>query len=691
MMDIKTVLILCSILSMIGLSSVLADTDQAQHETIKIQTTQTHTVTFEDNSKFKSVGSPHISKDGKWIAYSLSGQIWLMPIEGGKPYAVTTTGSSAWNPVWTSDGKALTFLSDRAAEHTQVWKLEIDHFGEAQQITKMKRSANTIKWSPQGDKLLFVFKDVKKQSEKKNSKSQKSSSTNAEGPWVIDWLEFKADRADGYITDQRRNHIYIYDVAKEKLTQITSGDFDDSQASWSPDGKTIAFVSNRTGKAKQNYNTDIWLISADSSIKDQKLTKLTSHTGPDNTPVWSPDGKWIGYTTASDGEYGVAHLAVMPSKGGPPKKLTKKLDRGVSQIKFSDDSKFIYFVYTDFGTQHLGEIAVKGGKVKRLIAGPRVVRSYSFGKEGMVAANITSKNGTGELYRYEHKKLKQLTHVNDDLLSQLKLGELESITLSSWDGTEIQAFVVKPPDYKPGHKYPTLLSIHGGPIGQFTYGYSFAAQYYAAQGYLIVMPNPRGSTGRGEKFREAIYHGWGVKDYEDVVAAVDHVIKLGYADPDRLGVMGYSYGGFMTNVVITKTDRFKAAVSGAGHALIVANYGHDIYQKWYMWELGPPWENRQLWDKLSPLNQIHKVSTPTIFLCGQKDWNVPVLNSELMYQSLKRLGIDTQLVVYPNSHHGGWAKQYNHDYYERTLAWLDKYLKKGLAITGQGDSKDAKK
>jgi len=261
-------------------------------------------------------------------------------------------------------------------------------------------------------------------------------------------------------------------------------------------------------------------------------------------------------------------------------------------------------------------------------------------------------------------------------LSELKLGELEDVHFSSRDGTEIQAFVVKPTDFDPSRKYPAILLIHGGPVGQFSCEYSFNPQFYAAQGYLVVLPNPRGSSGRGEEFCKAIYKGWGLKDYEDVIAAVDHVIELGYADPDRLGVTGYSYGGFMTNVVITRTTRFKAAVSGAGHSLIIANYGHDIYQKWYIWELGPPWENRQDYEKLSPLNQIHKVTTPTIFLCGQKDWNVPVLNSELMYQSLKQRGVETQLVVYPNSHHGGWEKSYNLDYKTRSLAWMDKYLKK---------------
>ena len=681
----KIVIMLWLVFSTISLSPILADTNQSQADPNQNKPQKPHPVTFEDNDKFKTVGSPHVSKDGKWIAYTLSKQIWIIPTEGGEPRAVTTKGSSAWNPAWTPDGTALSFLSDRATGQTQVWALKVGHFGEAEQITKLKRSANSIKWSPQGDKLLFVFKDEK--AKKTDPNTPQDPADNTKKPWVIDRLDFKADRADGYITDRRRNHIYIYDIAKEKLTQITSGDYDDSEPSFSPDGKTVAFVSNRSKHPDRNYNTDIWLVSANTSDKGQKLTQLTSHTGPDSSPIWSPDGKWIAYTTANDGEYGIAQLAVTSATGGSTKILTKNLDRSVSQIEFSDDGESIYFIYPDSGSQHLGMIASQGGPVKRLITGPRVVRSYSLGKNNILAANITSANGTGELYSFKHRQLRKLTHVNDDLLAQLKLGEMEKVRFVSKDGTEIESFVVKPPDFKQNHKYPTFLSIHGGPVSQYTYGYSFSPQFYAAHGYLVVLPNPRGSTGRGEEFRKAIYQGWGIKDYEDVIAAVDHVIELGYADPDRLGVMGYSYGGFMTNVVITRTDRFKAAVSGAGHSLFIANFGHDIYQKWYVWELDLPWENRQLWEKLSPLNQVHKVTTPTVFICGQKDWNVPVLNSEMMYQSLKRLGIETQLVVYPDSHHGGWKKQFNRDYSKRALAWMDKYVKKEPAITEMVNTK----
>ncbi len=263
-----------------------------------------------------------------------------------------------------------------------------------------------------------------------------------------------------------------------------------------------------------------------------------------------------------------------------------------------------------------------------------------------------------EIHAFSGGRGLALTKVNDAFHSRVALGAKETVSFKSADGTEVQAFVTKPPGFVSGRRYPTILHIHGGPVGQFGWGFDFKPQYFAANGYVVIEPNPRGSTGRGQEFVRAIYQTWGITDYDDLIAAVDYAIAAGYADPDRLAVTGYSYGGYMTNTVITRTDRFKAAASGAGHSYIAANYGHDIYQKWYNWELGPPWENREKYDRLSPLLQAGKVTTPTIFLGGREDWNVPLLNAELFYQSLRKRGIDTELVVYPGMHHGGWDPEF---------------------------------
>jgi len=217
--------------------------------------------------------------------------------------------------------------------------------------------------------------------------------------------------------------------------------------------------------------------------------------------------------------------------------------------------------------------------------------------------------------------------------------------------------------------------MHGGPVDQFSWGYDFDTQYLAANGYVVIEPNPRGSTGHGQDFVRAIYRSWGISDYPDVIAAIDYAVDHGYSDPEKLAVTGYSYGGYMTNVVITNTTRFKAAAAGAGHSLIAANVGHDMYQQWYSWELGLPWENRDLYDEMSPLLRVGNVTTPTLFLGGRKDWNVPILNSELFYQALKMKGIDTRLIVYPDTHHDDWSEDFEQDYLRRVVAWFDHYVK----------------
>jgi dipeptidyl aminopeptidase/acylaminoacyl peptidase len=260
-------------------------------------------------------------------------------------------------------------------------------------------------------------------------------------------------------------------------------------------------------------------------------------------------------------------------------------------------------------------------------------------------------------------------------MSKLKLAEVENIHYKSKDGTEIEAFVYKPIGFNPNFKYPTILAPHGGPMEQYTYEFDYEYQLWAANGYLVVAPNPRGSTGYGREFTQAIYAKWGQKDFEDVIAGVDYVIEKGYADPDRLGVGGWSYGGIMTNYVITQSQRFKGAVSGASIAFYRANYGHDIYQLWYEMEFGLPWENTELWDKLSPMTNITNVKTPTLFIGGKQDFNCPILHSEMMYQSLKKLGVPTQLVVYPDENHGIEYPAFQKDRYERYLNWFNKYVK----------------
>ena len=298
----------------------------------------------------------------------------------------------------------------------------------------------------------------------------------------------------------------------------------------------------------------------------------------------------------------------------------------------------------------------------------------------MIAALISEPHLPPEVFVIDEGALRRLTHTNDALLENVLLGEVENVHFASRDGTQIEGFVVKPPGFDPSFRYPTILRIHGGPQSQYDFAFHFEAQLFAANGYVVMLPNPRGSTGYGQEFCHAIWQDWGGVDLEDVLASVDDAIERGYADPERLGVGGWSYGGMMTNHVITKTDRFKGAYTGASATLYVANYGHDQYQRWWESELGLPWRNRELWEKLSPFNRVEDVVTPTLIVGGEQDWNVPIINSEQLFQALKRLGVTTELVVYPGEGHVFATPSYNKDLYERFLAWFGKYVK-GIEAT----------
>ena len=645
---------------------------------------------IDDTFKIKSVGHPELSPDGKWVAYTVSTRnfeknssktrIWMMATENGKPIPMTAETLSSRAPKFSRDGKKLYFLSARNGGKSQLWFLDLVHGGEAQQVTRLERGIGSINFSRDEKKLLLVLKDPdpdKVDNDSPNKEEKNASKKWPKGkPWVIDRLQFKRDYT-GYL-DRRRNHIYVYDIESKKLTQVTSGDYDDSGPAWSHDGKTIAFVSNRTEEPDSNYNTDIWLVDADNADKGKNLVQLTTSPGADASPTWHPQGQFIAYTSVPDVEgsnYATTHLAVVDPLDRDSSLLTEDLDRNVSRLEFSEDGKYIYFSIEDSGENHTARIPYRGGEITRLIAGRISAGAFSLADNGALVARISKPELPGELFIAAEDGLRQLTHVNEKHFSRIKLGETEEIHFKSHDGLEIEGFITRPPSFNPILRYPTLLLIHGGPVSQYSYGFSFEAQLFAAHDYVVVRCNPRGSSGYGRDFCVALYQGWVEKDYRDVLAAVDHTIELGYADPNRLGVGGYSYGGILTNYIITQTDRFQGAVSGAGSALYLASYGHDMYQRWYEADLGLPWENRELWDRLSPFNYIQNVSTPTLFACGEKDWNVPVQNSEQLYQALRRRGITTRLVVYPGEHHGGWTYAHQKDFLERRLAWYAQYVK----------------
>jgi dipeptidyl aminopeptidase/acylaminoacyl peptidase len=632
-------------------------------------------LTFEDYESVKSPDSPAISRDGKLLAYVLDDRIRVVPLAGGDTRAITAEGSAAWAPHWSKDGKALYFVSDRSGSG-QLWKLPIDTFGEAEQLTNLPQGVGRLRMSPDESKLVFGLTD-----EQAKVKSDAGAGTDAQAaakksPFVITRLEFKEDAGEGYVTGTSAEHLHVLDLGSGKLVQVTSGDYTESDAAWSADGRQLAFVSNRETESDASYKTDLWLVAADNADKGATLVRLTDDDRVKSDPAFSPDGRSIAFLSAEDGVYGAPQVAVIPAAGGQARILTASLDRWVNDFRFARDGEWIYFTYENLGGNGLARVRPKDGRLETMVEGDQNLGDFDVAPGGTIAAQVQSGNRGTELVAFSGARRTALTRANEAFHGRVALGAKESVSFKAPDGTEVQAFVTKPPGFVEGRRYPTILHIHGGPVGQFSWGFDFKPQYFASRGYVVVEPNPRGSTGRGQDFVRAIYQTWGITDYDDVIAAVDYAVAAGYADPERLAVTGYSYGGYMTNTVITRTDRFKAAASGAGHSYIAANYGHDIYQKWYNWELGPPWENREKYDRLSPLLQAGRVTTPTIFLGGREDWNVPLLNAELFYQALRKRGIATELVVYPGMHHGGWDREFEQDYLERVVAWFDGHLKR---------------
>jgi dipeptidyl aminopeptidase/acylaminoacyl peptidase len=660
------------------------------------QPTQPRPITVDDLFQIREVSDPQLSADAQSVAYTVKTlllkedkpeeRVWAISAAGGDAIPMTAEGVSSSHARWSPDGKYLAFLSARDEGKTQIWLLNRSG-GEAQRITETPQDVDGFAWSPDSTRLVVTLRDPSEE-ELAAAKSREQEKEDADGkgkrpktrkPWVIDRLQFKTDEV-GYL-DRRRAHLYVLDLATKNLTQITSGDYDDARPAWSPDGRLIAFASNRSKPdPDRTYNTDIWVVAANNTDKGAQLTQVTTNPGDDDMPSWSPDGKLITYITQLDPrlfQYATRHVAVSPASGGTARVLTQSFDRNATEPRFSPDGSAIYFIADDEGTQNLCRVPVAGGEVTRAIGGRFMLYAYSLAKNGDIAAQIDMRDRPSEIYLQSasSNKLLRLTKTNDAFLTQLQLVQPEYVQFKSKDGTTVHGYLYKPLDYMPDKKYPTLLVPHGGPVWAHYAEFSHLAQLFAANGYTVLLPNPRGSSGYGETFAKAIYADWGNKDYQDDMAMVDYALAQGIADPEKLGVGGWSYGGISTDFIIAQTTRFKAAISGAGEAHNTSMYGHDQYQRDYETELGRPWENHALYDKLSPFYRVADITTPTLFMGGEIDWNVPILGGEQMYQAMKSLGRDTQLVVYPGEYHEFKTPSHLKDRLERYLAWYAHYVK----------------
>jgi dipeptidyl aminopeptidase/acylaminoacyl peptidase len=673
-------------------------------------------ISLDDLGRLKDVRDPQCAPDGKSVAFVVSqidvkedkagnGHVWMVGIDGQNERQITSSTDSESSPKFSPDGKYLSFTSSRPgkAKGNQVWLLDRGG-GEAFQLTEIKGRLQGYEWSPDSKRLALTIGDPDPDAPDSPSGAGQTPAAGGDAaggrgkapkPIVIDRYKYKQD-GQGYLLSGRHTYVYLFDIASKKLERLTAGKADEGSPSWSPDGTRIAFTSNRNEDPDREPSAQLFVVDAKAGSTEKALTAPTSRGGRGKAE-WSPDGKWIAFLENDEkkyGAYGMEHLTIVAADGStPPQRVaaSEALDRGVVQPRWGEDGKNIYAIVTDDMSAYGARIPVGGGSAvpitdKPIVLGPR----HSAGSCAVAISGDDSHHN--EIYSASSVggklKFRPLTHQNDALFSELQLGTVEEVSAKSKDGTEVHGLLTKPAGYVAGTKIPMLLRIHGGPNSQDQHAFSFERQWFAANGYAVLAVNYRGSAGRGSKFSKAIAADWGHYEVEDLQAMVDQVVKMGVADPNKLGVGGWSYGGILTDYMIASDTRFKAATSGAGTAFTVAFYGTDQYIIQYDFEIGPPWDPKawETYQKISyPFLHADRIKTPTLFLGGEKDFNVPVQGGQQMYQALRSLGIDTQLVIYPNENHGISRPSYVRDRYERYLAWYDKYIsgKKPVTTTSQ--------
>jgi len=640
--------------------------------------------TVNDVAKIKTISDVRISPDGSKVAFTVESMnleankqdrdIYLVSTSSGEPVNLTKDGGSS-SPRWSPNGSRIAFVSSKEGK-TSIWLM--DYRGEnRRKITDFEVSnaslgstGESLCWSPDGSMIAFLASLEPVDRERKIK--------------VINRIMYKAFY--GY-SDMRRRHIFVVStLGYESPRQLTFGDYDEHSLCWSPDGREIAFVSNRTGMDDFNMHTDLWAVS----VKTGEIRRITSTKGAEYNPAWSPKGDKIAYTartranTSNESTPEDAHVWVVNADGTEPRDLTLKLDRTCTAPHWTADGGKILFTAPDRGKTMIYSISPEGGEVAQLTTGNRTISLLSLAKEVDQIAYVSGDPTTpGELYTMGlNGEERRLTDLNA-FLRDVCLSEPEEFWFESFDGTEIQGWLLKPKDFDPSKKYPALLSIKGGPAGMGGYAFNVYHQLPLAHGYVQFHINYRGSSGYGQAFSDASVGDMLGGDFRDNMAAVDHILKTrSYVDPERLGVWGGSYGGYLTNWTITQTDRFKAAVAISSISNLFTQWGASAIPLWLEAEIeGLPWDRMDLMLKQSPIMQANKAKTPTLFLHGELDFDTPIVEAEQMFIALKKYGVDTVMVRYVDDGHGIRNKPVNRlDVMRRVVAWFDKYLKNSYTV-----------
>jgi len=671
-------------------------------------TREKHSISAEDLYRFHLITDGRISPDGQHVVFCLQrvdrkkqktySNLWVVPTERGRARQFTYGDQVDTQPRWSPDGDEIAFLSNRRDEkQPQIYVIPF-HGGEARPLTDLKGEFGPVEWSPDGRSLVCQFRKKDQDAiEREEDEDKKKLGVVARH---ITRVFYKLD-GSGFLP-QERWHIWTVDHRTGRANQLTEGDvYDELEPCWSPDGTEIAFHSNRSADPDLDPDAvDLFVIPAEGGA----LRKIETPVGDKQKPAFSPDGQWIVYL----GQEGRGQwwkntgLWVVPADGsGEARNLTQAFDFSVSAWTINDlpghlplmpptwsqDGRRLYFQVAHHGDTVLRSFALDGdgNSLRTVVGDPGVVGPFSFDREHVKLAYFHADMADlGQVWVQDLATgdQRKLTRVNENLLRARDLGEMEEVWFKGAAGNDLQGWILKPPGFDPSRQYPSILEIHGGP--QVQYGNFFMHEFYflAAHGYVVYFCNPRGGLGYGEAHAKAIWNNWGTADYEDLMAWADFVQHKPYVDPERMGVTGGSYGGYMTNWIIGHTDRFKAAVTQRSVSNLVSMYGSSDYNWSFQYEFGdePPWENLDNYWRQSPMKYIGNAKTPTLVIHSEQDLRCDMEQDEQVFVALRKLGVDTEMVRFPDEPHGlsrGGRTDRRIERLEHMVRWFDRYLKDG--------------